>query len=121
MHNDARHAVHVSETLELAEQTLKAIIEQHERFLSTHGNANRSMNFKASTARVSSRLDFFKSMTISLKHRSLANNERLKNEINLVSTPTTLFSNTSQILSAAKRPSALAPAGLLKTLTQQQP
>ncbi|KAF4452427.1 hypothetical protein F53441_4707 [Fusarium austroafricanum] len=81
MHDTARHAIHVSETLQVAENTIAAIIKQH-----THFQAEASGDSWASKAgyrHVTERLVWYDQILQSLGCRASANKERLLNEIQL--------------------------------------
>ncbi|KAJ4022624.1 hypothetical protein NW766_001667 [Fusarium irregulare] len=76
MHDTARHAIHVSETLEVAEKTVASIIAQHKSFQEEMGKG-------AGYRRVGERLLWYDHILSSLRHRASANKERLLNEVQL--------------------------------------
>ncbi|EWZ36686.1 hypothetical protein FOCG_03836 [Fusarium oxysporum f. sp. radicis-lycopersici 26381] len=81
LHNTARHAIHVSETLEVAEKTITAIIQQHSAFEAEA--AGGSGPAKAKFQHVGERLLWYIHILQSLRCRASANKERLLNEIQL--------------------------------------
>ena len=76
MHDTARHAIHVSETLEVAEKTVASIIAQHKSFQEEMGKGE-------GYRRVGERLLWYDHILSSLRHRASANKERLLNEVQL--------------------------------------
>jgi hypothetical protein len=83
MHEIARHTIHSSETLETAMETLLSMIQEHEVFFKENpsGDAGKVMLFRQ--IRKSLRLQ--STILKCLHPRSKAIEERLRNEINLVS------------------------------------
>ncbi|CAF3616058.1 hypothetical protein SNK03_003900 [Fusarium graminearum] len=81
MHDTARHAIHVSETLEVAEKTVASILQQHNVFRDEVGWGDRQRN--AGFRRVDERLLWYDHILRSLRHRASANKERLLNEVQL--------------------------------------
>lgn len=81
LHDIARHAIHVSETLGLAVNTIESILREHEQFISHISDADRKM--KAVSKQIHRRLLFYDQMLLSLRSRSTSNKERLLNEIGL--------------------------------------
>lgn len=80
-HDLARHAIHVSETLDLAAETFNSMIEHHNRFeFVTSGTDGTIMNTQR---HVHDRLQFFHEVIQGLRLRSISNKERLLNEIQL--------------------------------------
>ncbi|KAJ5664706.1 hypothetical protein N7462_011519 [Penicillium macrosclerotiorum] len=84
LHNIARHAIHVTETLDVAIQTMDHILKHH----GIHASASHTSLLGSKTdpqvrQEVHSRLSFFQSFLGSLKHRSVSNEKRLQNEIQL--------------------------------------
>ncbi|KAI9781822.1 MAG: hypothetical protein M1816_002172 [Peltula sp. TS41687] len=77
----ARHAIHVSETLDLAVNTVESILREHEPFVSHTSDADRKM--KAVSKQIHRRLLFYNQMLRSLRSRSASNKDRLLNEIGL--------------------------------------
>ena len=84
LHEIARHAVHVSETLNVAIQSLDAIRQHHERF-HTNTDLVLSNNGRRRWDKVGSRFEFQLRFLQGLLQRSEANNARIQNEITLVS------------------------------------
>lgn len=81
LHDIARHAIHVSETLDLAVKTVDCIITHHDLF-STEMPAPDDRT-KLAQKKISKRMQFYDHMMGSLRFRSASNKERLLNEINL--------------------------------------
>jgi len=84
LHEIARHAVHVSETLNVALRSLDAIRQHHERFR-TNTDLVRGSNGRRRWDKVRSRFEFQLRFLQGLLQRSEANNARIQNEITLVS------------------------------------
>lgn len=78
LHDIARHAIHVSETLDVATQTMKNILLEHEYFI-----AKEPVVEKGVSRNVHRQLLFYENMIESLRHRSASNEKRLLNEIQL--------------------------------------
>ncbi|KAI1370507.1 hypothetical protein F4677DRAFT_438237 [Hypoxylon crocopeplum] len=81
LHDIARHAIHVSESLDVTAETMEGIITQHEDFTGQHFSADE-INLDASR-NIRRQLHFYKSMISSLRYRSASNKDRLQNEIQL--------------------------------------
>ncbi|KAM0352332.1 hypothetical protein ACHAPU_001997 [Fusarium lateritium] len=81
LHNTARHAIHVSETLEVAEKTIASIIQQHGVFQEEMESDNKLA--KATYRQVGERMMWYDHVLHSLRRRASANKERLHNEIQL--------------------------------------
>ncbi|KAF5656570.1 hypothetical protein FHETE_10938 [Fusarium heterosporum] len=81
LHDTARHAIHVSETLEVAEKTIASIIQQHGAFQEELGSENKLV--KARYRQVGERMMWYDQILHSLRRRASANKERLHNEIQL--------------------------------------
>jgi Mg2+ and Co2+ transporter CorA len=89
IHDVARHAIHVSETLDAAITTIVSIKAEHDQFQRAQeptdktklGPADRTRNIVGN--RVRRRLDFSESMLRNLRFRSSSNMTRLQNEIQL--------------------------------------
>jgi Mg2+ and Co2+ transporter CorA len=79
LHDIARHAIHVTETLEVTVQNIEQIVKQHELFVSSRTHSQTETNHQE----VSRRLAFFKSYIDSQRQRSISNEKRLQNEIQL--------------------------------------
>ncbi|RYP04638.1 hypothetical protein DL765_010109 [Monosporascus sp. GIB2] len=80
LHDIARHAIHVSESLNVATDTMEGILLQHDNFISQ--NLPLPTNSDASNG-IHRQLLFCKDMVSNLRHRSVSNSERLQNEIQL--------------------------------------
>lgn len=79
LHDIARHAIHVSETLDLAVTTVEMMTASHDAFIrSQHATDEATRNTQN---RLQSRLQFYNHMTRSLRYRAASNKERLSNEI----------------------------------------
>ncbi|KAI0534386.1 hypothetical protein GGR58DRAFT_482964 [Xylaria digitata] len=76
LHDIARHAIHVTETLDVAVQTI-----QH--MLARHGSVMRTISDKHGVQQIHSQLQFFESYISSLRCRSSSNEKRMSNEIQL--------------------------------------
>ena len=81
LHDFARHAIHSSETLDVATETVTSMVRQHEWF-SDAGQPYVSMDVTA-LRHTRQYLDYQLQMIRSLRARSKANEERLRNEIAL--------------------------------------
>ncbi|KND93003.1 hypothetical protein TOPH_02380 [Tolypocladium ophioglossoides CBS 100239] len=102
LHEIQRHAIHVSETLEVASTTMEWMQKHHEQFL--RGPEAPSV----ASGNIASRLSFHRHMFISLLKRSNSNKERLQSEIGLAfNTVAQQNSRTSvQIANATRSDSA---------------
>ncbi|KAJ5273012.1 hypothetical protein N7478_008137 [Penicillium angulare] len=120
LHDIARHAIHVTESLDVAVQNVDHIIKQHELYASlwTEGSTP-DIRQHASFQDTSSRLSFFQSHIESIRHRSISNQKRLQNEIqlafNIVSQHDTKL--TVEISAAARSDSATMKTLAFVTLT----
>jgi hypothetical protein len=81
LHDIARHAVHVSETLDLAVKTVTCMMLQHNQLLESQPTINDKS--KSSQGRIRKRLHLFDHILESLRSRAASNKERLLNEIQL--------------------------------------
>ncbi|KAJ5128616.1 hypothetical protein N7526_006782 [Penicillium atrosanguineum] len=79
LHDIARHAIHVTEALEVTVQNIEHIGRQHEVFVGSRTDSRAG----AAHQEVSRRLAFFKSYIDSARQRSISNEKRLQNEIQL--------------------------------------
>jgi len=82
MHEIARHAIHSSETLEMAMETLSRMIQEHQAWFNENVAENASKTVSLKPVRKS--LQFQSTLLKCLHLRSKAVEERLRNEINLV-------------------------------------
>ncbi|KAI8719811.1 hypothetical protein NCS52_00763200 [Fusarium sp. LHS14.1] len=80
LHDLARHAIHVSETLDVSLKTVKSIVEQHKAL---EDELWPEKPKKGSVRQVRERLFWYEHTLESLKSRALSNKERLINEIQL--------------------------------------
>ncbi|KAJ8110778.1 hypothetical protein ONZ43_g5789 [Nemania bipapillata] len=76
LHDIARHAIHVSETLDVAVQTIERMLSRHKELMRPLPSENR---WQA----IHSDIQFFESFISSLRCRSASNEKRLLNEIQL--------------------------------------
>jgi len=81
LHDNARHAIHVSETLELAVRTVESIMEQHEDLVIKRTTVGGKSQIEQ--RKIRNRMKFYHHMLRSLRSRSTSNKERLLNEIQL--------------------------------------
>jgi hypothetical protein len=82
MHEIARHAIHSSETLGMATETLRSMIEEHELFV--RENLSQDAGKIVPAREIRSSLQFQSTILKCLHLRSKAIEERLRNEINMV-------------------------------------
>ncbi|KGO36417.1 Amino acid/polyamine transporter I [Penicillium expansum] len=78
LHDIARHAIHVNETLDVALQNLEHILVQHESY--TNSNPD---NASPASEDIRLRLRSWQSFIENLRSRSISNEKRLQNEIQL--------------------------------------
>jgi Mg2+ and Co2+ transporter CorA len=94
LHDIARHSIHVTETLDVALQTIERILENHRANMSpTNSSTGSSPGLSTPfppfrqdrnvLQEIQSSLSFSQSYLSSLRHRSIANEKRLQNEIQL--------------------------------------
>jgi hypothetical protein len=81
LHDIARHAIHVTETLDLATKTANSVITHHHDYWS---DPERKGDDKVTRKRIADRLKFYDYMLRGLRYRNASNKERLTNEIQLV-------------------------------------
>ncbi|KAF2650729.1 hypothetical protein K491DRAFT_782420 [Lophiostoma macrostomum CBS 122681] len=117
LHEVARHAIHVSETLSVAVSTLGTMMHEHDYFFRDYPPPDVASN--TSYTRSRARLSFIRNTLKSLLERSNSNKDRLANEIQLSFNNLTLFnSNTSiKIGHAAQIDSATLKTIAFLTLT----
>jgi hypothetical protein len=82
MHEIARHAIHSSETLEMAMETLSRMIQEHQAWFDDNAAENASKTVSLKPIRKS--LQYQNTILKCLHLRAKAIEERLRNEINLV-------------------------------------
>lgn len=80
LHEYARHAIHISETLDLANETIESMMA-HQNQLAAERRVDTDGGAASRQARM--QMQFFQSMLKSLRCRSQSNHERMKNEIQL--------------------------------------
>ncbi|KGO76450.1 hypothetical protein PITC_088640 [Penicillium italicum] len=78
LHDIGRHAIHVNETLDVALQNIEQILIQHESY--TNSNPD---NASPSSEDIRLRLRSWQSFIENLRSRSISNEKRLQNEIQL--------------------------------------
>ncbi|KAI1374354.1 hypothetical protein F4677DRAFT_461415 [Hypoxylon crocopeplum] len=89
LHDIARHAIHISETLDLSVRLSESVIEEHKQLMSSisdidpRGPIENPQQIKHALYDTCSRLAFFNHALFSLRCRSTSNNQRLNNEIQL--------------------------------------
>lgn len=81
LHELARHAIHVSETLDTAAKTVESILQRHAEYMAGVSDASQSQT--RASKQLQNRLQFLEHMFVSLKYRSASNQARLQNEIQL--------------------------------------
>ncbi|OTA93980.1 hypothetical protein M434DRAFT_282659 [Hypoxylon sp. CO27-5] len=81
LHDVARHAIHVSETLDVTTETMESILAHHDEFL-MQGIALESIDRNTSED-IHRQLTFCKNVISNLRHRAASNRKRLENEIQL--------------------------------------
>lgn len=79
LHDIARHSIHVTESLEVTRHNIEHIARQHEIFV----NSRTGCQAGSTHQEISRRLAFFQSYVGSIQHRSVSNEKRLQNEIQL--------------------------------------
>ncbi|KAJ5774432.1 hypothetical protein N7457_009328 [Penicillium paradoxum] len=78
LHDIARHAIHVNETLDVALKNLEHILTHHEDFMNL-----KPENACVASEDIHSRLRSWESFISNLRFRSISNEKRLQNEIQL--------------------------------------
>lgn len=81
LHEIARHAIHVSESLDTTVKTVERILQQHTDYVRGATDADKSL--RRASKQLRNRLLFLEHMLVSLKYRSASNQARLQNEIQL--------------------------------------
>lgn len=79
MHDIARHAIHVCETLDVAVQTIESVQMHYEKFL----GSKPQQHDLALDQDLRAQLEFYRGFIANLRHRSTSNEKRLQNEIQL--------------------------------------
>ena len=91
LHDLARHAIHVIETLETAARTLHNMIEHHEQVSATFATSstatdddvNKIRIIDSAQQQIHNQLCFYKEAIQGLRVRSISNRDRLQNEMQL--------------------------------------
>jgi Mg2+ and Co2+ transporter CorA len=84
LHDIARHAIHVTETLDVSIQTLEYILAHHQDCLRLkHTISSGTDQIPQAWQDIHSHLSFLQSYLRNLRHRSISNEKRLQNEIQL--------------------------------------
>ncbi|OTA95566.1 hypothetical protein M434DRAFT_195915 [Hypoxylon sp. CO27-5] len=86
LHDIARHAIHVSETLDLSLKLFESVLQGHEQLvagLQRGLTIEKPPEFQQAYQNTHSRLAFFSNALSSLRCRSTSNHQRLSNEIQL--------------------------------------
>ncbi|KAJ6103082.1 hypothetical protein N7486_005509 [Penicillium sp. IBT 16267x] len=120
LHDIARHAIHVTESLDVAVQNVGHIIRQHEMYIHARRTQYAPQTPKDTPFEdISSRLSFFQSHIESIRHRSISNQKRLQNEIQLKFNEVAQYDAgvTVQISHAARLDSATMKTLAFVTLT----
>ncbi|KAJ6006387.1 hypothetical protein N7451_004331 [Penicillium sp. IBT 35674x] len=120
LHDIARHAIHVTESLDVAVQNVNHIIRQHEMYIHARRNLYAPLTSQDTPFEdISSRLSFFQSHIESIRHRSISNQKRLQNEIQLKFNEVAQYDAgvTVQISHAARLDSATMKTLSFVTLT----
>lgn len=81
LHELARHAIHVSESLDTTVKTVENILNRHTDYVTGSTDADKSL--RRASKQLRNRLLFLEHMLVSLKYRSASNQARLQNEIQL--------------------------------------
>jgi Mg2+ and Co2+ transporter CorA len=95
LHEVARHAIHVSETLSVAVSLLDTIMHEHDHFFLECPRTDAACSISRNQSR--SQLSFIRTALNSLLERSKANKARLDNEIQLSFNILTLFNSKTSI------------------------
>ena len=82
MHEDARHAIHCSETLEVAAEVMTQVKKEHVAF--HQKRAEDAALLELAVEKSQSYMGFQLQMLKNLRLRSQGNHERLNNEVTLV-------------------------------------
>lgn len=81
LHEIARHAIHVSESLEVTVKTVENIMQRHTVYVK--GATDSDKIARHASKHLRNRLLYLENMLVSLKYRSASNQARLQNEIQL--------------------------------------
>ncbi|KAH7064322.1 hypothetical protein BKA63DRAFT_525191 [Paraphoma chrysanthemicola] len=117
LHDMARHAIHVSETLDVTVTTIETIATCHDTYVRSSFVTDEQTRNAHSTLR--SRIQFHNHMIRSLRYRAASNKERLSNEIQYVFNAVTQYNSriSVEIGRAAQSDSAAMKTIAFLTLT----
>lgn len=117
LHDIARHAIHVSETLDVAVTTIEIISTCHDVHVRSWPVIEEPT--KGTNILLQSKLQFYNHMIRSLRHRAASNKERLSNEIQYAFNAVTQYDSriTVEIGRAAQSDSAAMKTIAFLTLT----
>ncbi|KAF3771368.1 hypothetical protein M406DRAFT_230562, partial [Cryphonectria parasitica EP155] len=115
LHDLARHAIHATEALEVVNQTVDHILARHTEY------ARPGPRCPTAVSGLHSRLQYGKTVLSSLRHRSISNEKRLQNEIQLAFNTVAQYdagtsveiSRAAQVDSAAMRTISVVTLALL--------
>ncbi|KAJ5893226.1 hypothetical protein N7495_004917, partial [Penicillium taxi] len=79
MHDIARHAIHVSESLDVSVQNIETIIKKYSLYIKSQPRNS----YSGEDEDLKNKIEFFGCFIASLRHRSISNEKRLQNEIQL--------------------------------------
>ncbi|KAJ5813166.1 hypothetical protein N7447_010189 [Penicillium robsamsonii] len=79
LHDIARHAIHVSENLDVSVQNIETILKHYDFYIVSQG----SDSYFGADEDIRNQIDFFRGYTANLRFRSISNEKRLQNEIQL--------------------------------------
>ncbi|KAI1116609.1 hypothetical protein F5Y14DRAFT_48744 [Nemania sp. NC0429] len=80
LHDIARHAVHVTETLDVSVQTVQRMLARHRELMQQQ---QQLQSDEGQSQESQSQLEFYESFLTSLRQRSVSNEKRMANEIQL--------------------------------------
>lgn len=117
LHDIARHAIHVYETLEVNVTTIDMMYMSHEAHQATWATGDTVE--KSKYTQLHAKLQFYNHMLRNLRHRSASNKERLNNEIQYAFNTVTQYDSrvTVEIGRAAQADSAAMKTIAFITLT----
>ncbi|KGO37604.1 Mg2+ transporter protein, CorA-like/Zinc transport protein ZntB [Penicillium expansum] len=79
MHDIARHAIHVNENLDVSVQNIETILKHYTLYM----RPKRKESYFGAGEDIRNQLEFFRGYIANLRHRSVSNEKRLQNEIQL--------------------------------------
>lgn len=87
LHDVARHAIHITETLNVITETMGRVLAEHDAFtkrhLATLAGGSTAVAEQTASENIHRRLCFLQHVIFSLKQRSTSNEKRLQNELQL--------------------------------------